>query len=391
MSERRFALVAGGGTGGHLMPALAVARALAGRHPPGSVELVGSRRGLDATLLAGEAVPVTLLPGRGIVRRLAPRAVVANIAAVAALAVAVVMGVRIVLSRRPAVVVAMGGYASVPVALAAAVLRVPVVLVNVDAVPGAANRMVGRFAAAAAVAFPGTPLPRAVVTGAPVRPEIAAAARPGPTARSAARSALGLPDDRIVVGVVGGSLGAKRLNEATMALAERWAARDDVTLYHVVGRRDRQWTAAARPATSGLDYRQVEYEAQMASFYRAADVVVCRAGANTVAELAVVGVPAVLVPLPGAPGDHQTANARVLARAGAAVLLPDDQCTGERLVAELSPLLDEPDRRTAMAAAAAALGRPDAAAAVADLVEATARVRPADAPRSRADAAEVGP
>ena len=149
MSERRFALVAGGGTGGHLMPALAVARALAEARAPGAVEVVGSRRGLDAELLRDAGLPVTLLPGRGIARRLTPRALVDNAGAVAALAWACVLAVGVVLGRRPQVVVAMGGYASVPVALAAAVLRVPVVLVNVDAVPGAANRVVGRFAAAA--------------------------------------------------------------------------------------------------------------------------------------------------------------------------------------------------------------------------------------------------
>jgi undecaprenyldiphospho-muramoylpentapeptide beta-N-acetylglucosaminyltransferase len=373
VSERRFALVAGGGTGGHLVPALALARALAARRGPGTIELVGSRRGLDATLLADASLPLTLLPGRGLVRRVGLGAFVRNAGALGALAWAAVLAARIVLSRRPAVVVAVGGYASVPVALAAFVLRVPVVLVNVDAVPGAANRLVGRFAVAAAVAFAGTALPRATLTGAPVRPEIAEAARPTPAARADARRSLGLPEERRVVGVVGGSLGARRLNEAGLSLARLWADRGDVALYHVVGRRDGQWAAAARPPVAGLDYRQVEFEDHMPLFYRASDVVVCRAGANTVAELAVVGVPAVLVPLPGAPGDHQSANARALAATGAAVIVGDGECTGERLAAELEPLLTDDVRRAAMAEAAASLGRPDALAAVAALVEAHAR------------------
>jgi UDP-N-acetylglucosamine:LPS N-acetylglucosamine transferase len=358
------------------MPALAVARALAETRAPGAVEVVGSRRGLDAELLRDAGLPVTLLPGRGIARRLTPRALVDNAGAVAALAWACVLAVGVVLGRRPQVVVAMGGYASVPVALAAAALRVPVVLVNVDAVPGAANRVVGRFAAAAAVAFAGTPLRNAEVTGAPVRPELAAAAGAGEAERVAARASLGVPADRVLVAVVGGSLGARRINEAVLGLARLWAGRDDVAIYHVVGRRDMEWAASAAPTElPALWYRAVAYEQHMADFYMAADVAVCRAGANTVAELAVMGVAAVLVPLPGAPGDHQTENARSLAGAGAAVVLPDAQCSDSGLAAALEPIVSDPARRRAMAAAAAGLGRPDAVAAVAALVERHARER----------------
>ena len=386
MNHQRFALVAGGGTGGHLVPALAVARALAEGRPPGAVELVGSRRGLDADLVADAGLPVTLLPGRGIARRVDPRSLAANVAAVAALVWAAALALGVVARRRPAVVVAMGGYASVPVALSAFVLRVPVVVVNVDAVPGAANRLVGRFAAASAVAFPGTPLPGAVVTGAPVRPEIVAAARPGPAARAAARRALSMGDARAVVGVVGGSLGSRHINEAVLALVGLWATRGDVLVHHVVGRRDFAWAAEApRPPVGDatIDYRQVEFETRMAQLYEAADVMVCRAGANTVAELAVVGMPSVLVPLPGAPGDHQTANAAALADAGAAVLVADEACTGERLAAELDAVLGDDRRRQSMAEAAASLGRPDALAAVVAVV-----VAHASAPRAAPPAGE---
>ncbi|MGA2521917.1 MAG: glycosyltransferase [Acidimicrobiales bacterium] len=379
MSARRFALVAGGGTGGHLVPALAVAGALVEEAGPGSVEMVGSRRGLDATLLAGAGLPATLLPGRGITRRLGLRALVANLGAVLGLIAAVAGALVVVARRRPQVVVAMGGYASVPTAVAAAVLGVPVVLVNVDAVPGAANRVVGRFARAAAVAFEGTPLPRAVVTGAPVRPAVVAAAHPDAAARRAAASALGLPEDRAVVGVVGGSLGARSINQAAVGLAGLWSARADVALYHVVGRRDAAWAAGAapEPVPGGLHYVQVPYEERMALFYQAADVVVSRSGANTVAELSVVGVPAVLVPLPRAPGDHQRANAAVLERAGAAVVVPDAECTPARLGELLDALLAAPARLEAMRRAAASVGRPGAVSAVADLVRRHARARSA--------------
>jgi len=393
--SRRFALVAGGGTGGHLVPALVVARALAEGRGPESVEIVGSRRGLDAELLAGAGVPVTLLPGRGLRRRLTPRALAENVRALGALAVAWAMAVVVVARRRPAVVVAMGGYASVPTALAAVALGVPVVLVNVDAVPGAANRLVGRFARAAAVAFPGTALPRAVVTGAPVRPVMVQAAHPDAAARRSARDALGLPPDRYVVGVVGGSLGAERINRAVLGLKELWAGRADVALYHVVGRRDAAWAhaqaQAAGRATDAVAYLQVPYEQRMDLLYRAVDVVVSRAGANTVAELTVVGVPAVLVPLPGAPGDHQHANARVLEAAGAAVVLRDAECTARRLADVLDTLAADPERLSAMRAAAASLGRADAVDEVVALTRCYARLPGRGAARGAAPAQCVAP
>jgi UDP-N-acetylglucosamine:LPS N-acetylglucosamine transferase len=234
---------------------------------------------------------------------------------------------------------------------------------------------VGRAARAAAGAYPGTALPRAGGTGVPVRDALVEAARPDAEARRAARQVLGLPADGFVVAVVGGSLGARRLNEAVLGLVQLWAARRDLAVYHVVGRRDEAWVSADPRSRPGgeLHYVWVPYEQHMASLYQAADVVVCRAGANTVAELTVVGVPAVLVPLPGAPADHQVANARVLLDAGAARVVSDPECTPRRLAEELDTLRADPAQLSFMRAAAAALGRPGAAAAVARLAMAEAR------------------
>ena len=386
MSRRRYALVAGGGTAGHLQPALAIAEALvAAGHDRGTIEFVGSTRGQDRMTLEGRGFPFTLLPGRGIVRSARPHDLVANLGAVAGLAVAAVRGVAVVGRARPRVVVSVGGYASLAASMAAVVRRVPLVLVNVDAVPGAANRLLGRFARASAVGWEGSPLPRAVVTGTPVRPEIAAVGR-SPERRRAARGALGLPADRPTVVVFGGSLGARRINRAVRDLADRWRDRDDRSIYHVVGRRE--WDDALRvgpaaTAPAGLALVRVEYQDRMDQVYAAADVVVCRAGAMTVAELTVTGVPSLLVPLPGAPGDHQTANARVLERAGAAILLPDDRCDATTLGIALDGLLAEPELLEAMGEAAASLGRPDAAASGARVVEANA-APPAPAARRRA-------
>jgi undecaprenyldiphospho-muramoylpentapeptide beta-N-acetylglucosaminyltransferase len=381
VSRHRYALLAGGGTAGHLQPAIAIAEALAARgHDRADIEFVGSSRGQDREALGGHGFPVTLLPGRGIARSLRPRVVLQNLGAVVGLIAAAVVALGLVWRRRPRVVVSVGGYASLAASTAAVLLGVPLVLVNVDAVPGAANRLFGRFARASAVGWEDTRLPRAVVTGTPVRPAIAAVRR-GPDDRAAARRQLGLPVDRATVVVFGGSLGARRINDGVAGLAGRWADRPDRSIYHIVGRRDWEAVTAAAgpPADAGVVVR-VPYEERMDTAYTAADVVVCRAGAMTVAELSVAGVPSVLVPLPGAPGDHQTANARVLERAGGAVLLPDAECDGDRLGDLLDGLLDDPSGLVAMGRAAAAVGHPDAADAGARVVEVHARPATRGAP-----------
>jgi UDP-N-acetylglucosamine--N-acetylmuramyl-(pentapeptide) pyrophosphoryl-undecaprenol N-acetylglucosamine transferase len=365
------AVVAGGGTAGHVLPALAVARALVDRgHEPASLHFVGSQRGLEARLVPQAGLPLTLLPGRGIARRLT----LDNVGAAAGLAQGVGRALRLLRRLRPAVVLSVGGYASVPCAAAAVLLRVPLVLHEQNAVPGLANRLVGRFARASAVAFEGTALPRAVVTGNPVRPEVLAVDR-SPAGRAAARAELGLPAEGVVIAAAGGSLGSRRINEAMLGLVARWAARPGLAVRHAVGSRD--WPEVSerlpRPEPGGLVYQPVEYEERMALLLAAADVMVGRAGGTTVAELVVVGLPSVLVPLPIAPGDHQTANGMALARVGAAAVVPDAEFTADRLAAELEPLLADPARLDAMGAAARTLARPDAAQRVAALMEEHAR------------------
>ena len=370
---RPFAVIAGGGTAGHLTPALAVGRALVERgHPAASVHYVGSRRGLEKRLVPEAGFPVTLLPGRGIERRPAW----ANVAAVAGLGVAFVRSVWLLARRRPAVVLSVGGYASLPCAAAAVVLRVPLVLAEQNAVPGAALRIVARFARASAVSFEGTPLPRAVLTGNPVRAEVLGVDRVRD--RDRARETLGLPLDRWVVLCFGGSLGARRINLAVVDAVRRWATRRDLAVRHLVGARDWDLVTADRPsvAAGALVWQPVRYEDRMHLAMAAADLAVCRAGASTVAELAVVGLPSVLVPLPHAPGDHQTANARALAHAGAALVVGDDELDGTRLAATVEELLVDAGRLERMGKAALAIARRDAAERVADLLEQHASSRP---------------
>ncbi len=367
-----WAIIAGGGTAGHVLPGLAVARELVERgHDPATLHFVGAERGIEARLVPDASFDITLLPGRGIQRKVSLQ----NVAAALGLIVALWRAIVLVRRRRPAVVLALGGFASAACALAAVLWRVPLVVADQNARAGAANKLVARFATAAAVPFPETDLPGAVVTGNPVRPEILAVA--AHRDRAAARAQLGLPEDRTVVVCFAGSLGSRRLNTAVYGVVERWADRDDLAVHHVVGSRDwddRPEIARSEPTTSGLWYRAVRYEDRMDLVLAAADVAVCRSGGTTVAELAVVGVPAILVPLPIATRDHQTANAGPLVRAGAAALVVDSELDADRLAVELDALMG--GDLDARAEAARSLGRPDAAAAVADLVESSAR-RPA--------------
>jgi undecaprenyldiphospho-muramoylpentapeptide beta-N-acetylglucosaminyltransferase len=310
---------------------------------------------------------MTLLPGRGIQRRLTP----ANLAAIGGLVLGFVRALRLLGRLRPQVVVAVGGYASVAVGLAAVLRRIPVVVAEQNIVPGAANRLLARFARASAVSFEGTALPRAVVTGNPIRPEFAVLG--DGQGRAAARAALGVGEGRALVVVTGGSLGALRINRAAIEAIDRWRDRTDLSVRHIVGRRDWEEISAAAPDTGALEYRAVPYEDDMPGAFAAADVAVCRSGSSTCFELAAMGLPAVLVPSPYVTADQQTRNAQLVVDAGGAVLVPDAELDGDRLAAEVDRLLADPAARAAMSASIRSWARPDAADAIAALAEEHAR------------------
>lgn len=376
-APRTRVLVAGGGTAGHLVPGLALAAALVDRGTPATeVHFVGSDRGVEREMVPAAGFTLDELPGRGLPRRPGP----AMAKAAWGLLRGLRQGVAIVRRRRPAVVVSLGGHAAFACAFGAVVARRPLVLVEQNVRAGAVNRLLSRFARASAVAFPGTDLPRSTVTGNPLGADLVAAAERSrgegaAAARAAACADLGLPAGRTVVLVTTGSLGSERVNRAVSALARRWAHRSDLAIRHVTGRRDHDDVLSARPdpEEGGLHYDVVAYEDRMPVALAAADLAVTRAGAGTCTELAAFGVPAVMVPLPIATRDHQRANAEVLVAAGAAVLVPDDELDVDRLEAELGRLLDEADRRAAMAAAMAGEGRLDAADRAAAVVEGACR------------------
>ena len=361
-------LIAGGGTAGHVLPALAVADALVDAGVAmNDVHLVGARRGMEAELVPLTGFDLTLLDLRNFPRRVTAR----HLVAAAKLIVGVVSALRLVRRLRPRAVLSVGGYASVPPVVAAWLWRVPIVVLSYDAVPGLASKVAGHLAAASAVAFPSSPLRRQVLTGAPLRKAIVAC-EPARD-RAAARVALALPADRFVVLVTGGSLGSGALNALIVDLAATWSARHDVAIRLVTGTRNTTGLPASRDGHDGLLVQVVPFEARMELAYAACDVAVARAGATTVAELAAIGVPSILVPWPLAAEDHQSVNARWLGDAGGAVVLAERGLDSSRLGAELDRLHEDVDVRTTMASAARTVGHRDGAARVAELVLKVAR------------------
>ena len=363
-----FAVIAGGGTAGHVLPGLAVADALVARgHAPSSIHFVGATRGIEARLVPPMGYPLTLLDLRSFPRRVTPK----HIVAVAKLTGGLARGVALLRRLRPRVVVSVGGYASLPCVAAAVVRRIPIVVISYDAVPGRASALAARFAQVSAVAFASSMLPRRVVTGAPLRSSILAVDperdRPG------ARTALGLPADRFTLLVFGGSHGSGMLNDVIDDYVSRHRRRRDLAIRHVIGMRNDDGKRVALDGADGICVQVVPYEDHMDLAYAAADVVVSRAGATTVAELAAIGLPSVLVPWKNAAEDHQTANARVLSDVGGAVVVPEGSFDTARLTVEIDRLAADALTRRAMAHAARSVGRRDAAEAIATIIEEHAR------------------
>ena len=375
-SKQRGYVVTGGGTAGHVVPALAVADALVAKGVDAKlIHYVGSRRGFEVRALAATPYPFLALPGRGIRRSFRPKALLDNLVALFGLGFALLHALFSLGRWRPRAVISLGGYAAFPASCAAVLLRRPLVLVNVDAVAGAVNRLLARFAVASAVALPGTDLPRPVVTGAPLRQAFDGLSRTG-EAQSQARKRLAISEKQ-VISVVGGSLGAGALNELVVDLVKTWTPQSSTMIYHVAGNRfaDSLREQASTALHDGdLTWRLMGFEEEMLDLYLASDLVIARSGAMTVAELAATGTPSLLAPLPGAPNDHQRHNAERLASHGAARIidlsLPGSALTIAR---ELDLLLADRSLLEAMSHAARALAPDHAAAAVAELVERSGR------------------
>ncbi len=345
-------VIAGGGTGGHLYPGIAVAREWLSRAPDASITFAGTARGIEARVVPREGFALDLIRSGGLKgKSLADRARGASL---------VPLGLadawRIVSTRRPSLVIGVGGYSSGPVVLVAALRGVPTMLLEQNAVPGLTNRILARFVGAAAVTFESTQQffgAKAFVSGNPVRPEFLAAAG------SPAEPRDDEPVTRILV--FGGSQGAHAINMAMVeAAAPLAAAGARLRLVHQTGERDVEPVRAAY-RQAGLDGEVEPFLYDMGRQLGRADVVVCRAGATTLAEITAAGKAAILIPLPTATDDHQRKNAEALAAAGGAEVLLQQDASGPVLAQRILALASDLARRRRMAAAARALARPDAA------------------------------
>ena len=344
-------VVAGGGTGGHVTPALALAERIAARGD--RVVILGGRRGLETRLVPRAGFELVALPARPLMGRSALGALFA----LPAIGAACASAWRALGRLRAEIVISVGGYAAVPAVVAASARGIPVALVEPNAVPGRANRATARrariaFAGFEATAFALAPVARRVlVTGIPLRRDLVAAFAGGAARR------VPSPPHRLLV--FGGSQGAHQINQAMTEVARGLGA-GRIELFHQTGEADREAVAAAY-AAAGIRAEVVAFEPDMPRRYRWADLAVCRSGALTVAELAMAGLPALLVPFPHAADDHQRANARALAEAGAARVLASRPLAAAELARALSEVLEKPDELAAMGRAAARLARPDAA------------------------------
>lgn len=352
-------LIAGGGTGGHLFPGLAVAEELRRRNRNVSASFVGTARGIESRILPGlgerlHLIDVAPLKGRDLQTAMASLARVPQ---------ALKQARAVLTQERPDLVIGVGGYASGPVLMAASLMRIPTAIMEQNASVGLTNRLLAPLVGRAYVAFEETArtlgAAKSRIVGNPVRRVFVDQARVAafdPDAYAARRK---------TILVLGGSQGSKALNERLPEVLGPIAQAAGLEIVHQTGAA-MQLEVSERYKALGVTARVVSFIDNVVAAYAQAAVVVCRAGATTVAELCVMGRPSLLIPFAGAADDHQTQNARALVEGGAGVLVPESEASHTRLEAELSRLIANPAMREDMGERARRLGRPDAAAAVVD-------------------------
>lgn len=353
-------LVAGGGTGGHLFPGLALGEEVKTRHPRNDVLFVGSARGIEAREVPKAGYPLEIID----VGPLKRMGLLGLLRGLSRLPRALRQSIAILRKFDPDVVVGVGGYSSGPVVLAAWLLRIPTAVQDQNALPGFTNRVLGRLVDAVFIAFPEArakfPARKTHLLGNPIR-------------RAFLDNYLHTKPstERLSIFVTGGSQGAHVLNlrvaEAMEILAPQLGGR--LQLLHQTGVKDRDQISARyqKLAAAGLQAEAVAFIDDMPRAYGSADLLVCRAGATTIAELTVCKKPAILVPFPFAADDHQTVNARSMVEAGAALLMPERELTGQKLADAIRELETDRGRLSRMSRASGNLGRPEAAREIADV------------------------
>lgn len=353
-------VVSGGGTGGHVYPALAIARGLKDKYPAAEILFLGSKGGLEAELVPGAGFDFQGIKLTGFKRRLSFHNLLACWQAARGFAEVL----RIMDNFKPAAVIGTGGYVCGPVVLAASFCRIPTLIHEQNALPGVTNRLLSYIASTVAITFPDAVryLPRRTrvkFTGLPVRPEFMSCTR------QESRRALGLPEEGRLVLSFGGSQGARTINNAMVEVLSRFSEKSNLYFLHVTGpgQYDNFVMMMSQrgvffPDNGNNTIKPYLHEMPLA--LAAADLVICRAGAATLAEITVAGKPAILIPYPYATGNHQEFNARFLKNKGAAVMIRDGQLTGEMLAAQIERLLADPLRLEEMSAASRKLGHPRA-------------------------------
>ncbi|CAB4644553.1 unannotated protein [freshwater metagenome] len=360
-----FAVVTGGGTSGHFIPAQAILESLMESGIDSSdLRYVGSRRGVEQSLMKGSPIEAEYLPISGLQRSMSPKGIARNMALPIRLLRSRLMARALMKKWSPQVVVSVGGYASEPMSAAAIASGVPLVCVSYDRMPGLATRRQARHATVSAIAFPGVDLPRAVVTGAPVRSALrhldVAARRPD------ARRELGVAADALLVTVMGGSLGSGVLNALVPSLLDACAEMPQIHVLHICGKRFVDDIAPTVP--SGVTYQRVGYESRMAQVYAASDLLVVRAGASTVAEVVTVGIAAVVVPWEVSADGHQKLNAQWLGDAGAACVVTESQCSDGSAVRAIVELLHDSEARFRMVTNARQMGEAHRSSRLVDVI-----------------------
>jgi len=356
-------VIAGGGTGGHLYPGLAVAREILRRRPEANVSFAGTARGLEARIVPREGFELDMIRSAG----LKGKSIGSRLRGLGLIPLGLADAWRIVSRRRPHVVIGVGGYSAGPVVLVAAGRGVATMVLEQNAVPGLTNRLLSRWVRAAAVNFESTLSffrGKGFVAGNPVRPEFLEKFEVRSSKFELDSPASQAP--RVLV--LGGSQGAHAINLAMVpAVAELRRRKIQLDVVHQTGERD---LAAVRAGYegAGIHARAEAFLDPVLTDMREADVVICRAGATTLAELAALGLPAILVPLPGATDNHQFKNADALARAGAAVVIEQRDLAGATLADALAGLLGDPSRLAAMSLAMRTFAKPDAASRIVDKV-----------------------
>ena len=340
-----YAVITGGATSGHVVPALAIIELLVeAGHARETLVYVGSDRGIETTLVPQTGIACVFLGVDGLQRGLSIAKIRRNLRMLPTMMRATQLATQVLVQHRPQVVVSVGGYVSAPICRAARHLKIPVVTCSYDSKPGLATKMQARYASAVAVAQLPSVLRRAQLTGAPVRAELRRLDRIA--SREASRTRLGFSDDVKLVVVMGGSLGSAVLNSATESLVAHMdsPSLSNVAVLHIAGSRymdGQQLADVIRRVDGTTQYQRIAYSSNMNDIYAAADLVVARAGASTVAEIATVGIASVLIPWKDAAENHQLTNAKALSDQGGAVLLEESQLNDEVFRRQIVELLTD--------------------------------------------------